>query len=357
MSQRCNRDAAVAIVEKIRGDILTGKFPANRYLPTTRELASDYGASPETVRRGLKRLEGEGLLVSIPRHGFRVVRRAEDGTATGPVAYITEYGEDWAGAQPANWAILDALHHAAAARGHAVLSTPCGGRDIESVIERLRAGRASGIVLDTLNPLLVEAIRRSGLPLVMVNSWIEDSDLDVVLQDNYRGGFLAARFLLAAGCRRVAWLGPKGRFCHTRERFGGAVAALAAEGLRIVEPPAEDGAYDAAFASAMNLMKAPDRPDGILAFTSACMAAVRDAAARLGLRLGTDVKAVGWIVEEFYSREHASLFGEGDAPPAVVWKASSMAEQALDLLSRRREGRGGEPVRVCVPTRLRFAGK
>ena len=348
------RDAAMVLVEHVRQAIHTGKFPIDRYLPTTRILGEKFNASPETVRKGLKRLESEGLVIAQARHGFRVARRAEDSSASGPVAYVTDYGQDMEGAQAVNWALMEAFQHAAAAHGAAVLGTPCGGQSRTDVLARLRAGHASGVILDTLDPVLVDTIRQSELPVVMVNSWSEETSFDVVLQDNYRGGFLAAKHLIDSGCKSVAWLGPIGQFCQTRERCAGAGAALAAVGCRLAAPLSADYQFDELRTNVENMLDRPDRVDGFLAFTSAGAMAVRDAAAQRGLKLGRDVQMVGWIVEECYAQGHPTIFNDGSVPPAVVWKAASMAERALTLLAERRQGMAGEAVRVCVPTRLKF---
>ena len=346
-----------AVVGRIRAAISAGRYGTGQFLPPVRELSARHRVSAETVRRGLKVLEGEGLLASEPRQGFRVRGRSAEAIGGRPLAYVTDHHRDLLDAQPANWALIEAFQQAAAVRGSAVLATPCGGQSRPAVLDRLRAGHASGIVLDTLDPELVETIRQVGLPVVMVNSWWEDTEFDVVLQDNYRGGFLAAKHLVDSGCKTVAWVGPVGQFCHSRERFAGAVAALAAAGRRPAEPLSVDYQNEVLLTNVLDMLGRSDRPDGFLAFTSAGTVAVREAAIQQGLKLGTDVRMVGWIVEEFYSREHVPIFNGGPVPPAVVWKASSMAERALALLAERRAGRAGEPVRVCVPTRLKFAEK
>jgi LacI family transcriptional regulator len=225
------------------------------------------------------------------------------------------------------------------------------------VLSQLKAGRAWGIALDTMDRSLLEALRASGLPMVMVNSYWEDAEVDAVLQDNYRGGFLAARHLLDAGCRRIAWFGALGRYYHSRERYAGAVAALAAAGLRFADSMLIETEREGASGKALELLGRTDRPDGVLAFSPGALAGLWEAVKQLGIKPEAELKTVGWVVEECYAIEHLPIFAGGPVPPAVVWKASSMAERALALLAERRAGRAGEPVRVCVPTRLKFADR
>lgn len=56
---------------RLRADILTGRLlPGQRLL--SNELTARYGASVGALREGLSRLVEQGLVMSEPRHGFRV---------------------------------------------------------------------------------------------------------------------------------------------------------------------------------------------------------------------------------------------------------------------------------------------
>ena len=57
----------VEVVVRMREAISTGRYGGGRFLPPVRQLSSQHRVSPETVRRGLKILEGEGLLVAEAR--------------------------------------------------------------------------------------------------------------------------------------------------------------------------------------------------------------------------------------------------------------------------------------------------
>ena len=353
-----DRDAYAVVLDRMRSAVTSGRFRAGRFLPPVRELSVKYGVSPETVRRGLKTLERERLVVAEPRQGFRVAARpGADDARHCPVAYVTDYRGDLANAQPANWAILGAFQRATAEIGSTVLGAHAGGAGGGVVLEQLKAGRAWGIALDTMDRSLLETLRASGLPVVMVNSFWEDAEVDVVIQDNYRGGFLAARHLVDAGCRRIAWFGALGRYYHSRERYAGAVAALAAAGLRFDESMLVEAEGGEASGKARELLGRANRPDGVLAFSEGALARLWEAARQLGIQPEVELRTVGWVVEECYAIEYLPLFAGGPVPPAVVWKAASMAERALALLAERRSGRAHEPVRVCVPTRLKFADK
>ena len=58
------RPLAVQIAERLRGDILSGVYPAGVQFPTVRALAEMASVNPNTVQRSLLMLEEEGLLLT-----------------------------------------------------------------------------------------------------------------------------------------------------------------------------------------------------------------------------------------------------------------------------------------------------
>ncbi|MHC4916730.1 MAG: GntR family transcriptional regulator [Planctomycetota bacterium] len=343
------------IASFIRSGVLTGKYPVGKYIPPTRELGDRYSVSPETVRRALKVLEREELLESVPRHGFRVAGSGGMLAASCPVAYVTYFQEDLSDAHAVNLAVNTALQSSAAARGWTVLGAHSGDQDLSQLIDKLLAARVWGIVLDCVDSEVLGQLRGADLPVVMTNSWFENVDVDVVLQDNYRGGFQAAQYLVKAGAKRIAWIGPIGRFSASRERFAGAVAGLAASG-RSFDPSAiiDVNARDSQ-PRLRKLMSGGTRPDGACVFWKGLARAVKSVCDEQDVALGRDLTLVGWAVEEFYEMEHAATYAGGTVPAAVVWRAADMADAALDRLEARRRGLKSGTARISVPTRIRGA--
>jgi LacI family transcriptional regulator len=347
------RRGSGVLVVRLRDAIRRGEFAQGEFLPTVRALGARHEVSPEAVRRALKTLEGEGLVQAEPRQGFRVLAEARAGHDHRPVAYVTAYAADLTDSQPVNWVLNRAIGSAAARRGWSSLGVHTGGETGSPVLEQLGAARAWGVVLDTLNRELFELIRGAGLPVVMVNSWVEDAEIDVVLQDNYRGGFLAARHLVEAGARRVAWVGAVEQSCHSRERFAGASAALASCGRSFSPEIVVNVSGEDCGPALRKLLGRANRPDGLIAFGERAHVWIMQAAGALGLTLGEELKVVGWTVEELYEKDFRAGYAGAAVPPAVVWRAERMAEVALDRLEERRSRGGAGPLRICVPTRIR----
>jgi len=336
----------------LRSRILSGRVAPGEFLPTVRRLSEEHGVSRGTAWRALKALVAEGLVAAQPRHGYRVLARAADPDRGAPLAYVLS-GENIVGGWDVYYRQLsEALERAARRRGWSLMRmiTERGGE--EDLFEQLSGARVCGLILDSVNTELLERARASGLPVVMVEVWRPGADFDAVVQDDFAGGQLAAEDLLAAGCRRIAWLGSVTGDHHARARYGGAAAALAAEGLSFSHVLDRDlGAPDLA-TRAREVLGASDRPDGVLALWRPMAAATITAARELGLSIGRDFRMVGWSSEAVYEQGFVPLFEGGPVPPTVVWSTRVMAETALARLAERRARPEVPAIRMTVPARL-----
>jgi DNA-binding LacI/PurR family transcriptional regulator len=349
------RTAAV-IAEAIRKDISAGRFQAGQFLSPLRELAQTHEADGETVRRALKAIERDGLIAAIPRQGYRVLARAFDPDLGCPLALIAG-GRRQVRPLGSMGGLMAAMGEAAESRGWSLLAAGIGGRNPEEILAGVRAARAFAIALDVEDPELVAAVRRSGIPAVMVNSFDTSAQLDSVVQDGFLGGVLAVQHLLGLGCERLGWFGNDKKNEHTRARFGGAAAAMKEAGLRF-----EDGLQVAASRQnaqqrARALLRSRSRPDGVVCLWRSRAIAFGRAARELGMRIGRDVHLVGWCPEELHEEVWGPAFGEDQAPAVITWSITAMAEAAVARLLERRGNPSLAPLRVSVPVRLRTPDK
>jgi LacI family transcriptional regulator len=204
---------------------------------------------------------------------------------------------------------------------------------------------------------IIEFFLGTGLPAVLVNSWREDVQLDVVIQDGQQGGLQAADFLAGRGHKRIAWFGRTDYTGHSLDRLSGAMIGLMRAGLSLPEEMIVRGTDEPLEEQARRLLSRPDRPTGVLALWQNNAWAVAAAAAKLGLTIGKDFEMVGWCKEEEYEASYGPLFRPGEVPPTVVWSMAAMAEAALERICARRENPALAPLRIKIPTRLRLPGK
>ena len=338
----------------LRARIAAGEIPAGESLPTVRELGAEHGVSRETARRAVRELVAEGLVASEPRHGHRVQARANDPDRGLPIAFVLGAAEE-----PGLWnefyrLLFAGLQSAAARRGWSVLAVGAGRRSAREVMEQLRDCRACGMVLDTMNPELLAAVRKMGLPAVMMDAWDPDMGLDAVVQDSFQGALLAVRYLVGRGHRRIGWLGPIAESSQSRERFGGAAAELAASGLGPEARLMADTPHSGSRAAARKLLAGRSRPTGVLGLWHDAASELVGAARELGLKPGRDLEVVGWSAEEDYDANYRALFGDGHVPPTMVWSIAELARMTVARLAERRASPAMPPALIKVPTRLRL---
>lgn len=139
----------------------------------------------------------------------------------------------------------------------------------------------------------------AGLPVVVIGDPDDDAVCSVDV-DNERGGAMAARHLVATGCRRLALLGGPEANASARSRQRGArlevEAATTTTGAEVVWHAHAD---EFEVAAGHDLMRAcladlPTAPDGIVAGSDAIAAGVVDAVTGAGFRIPQDVAVIGF---------------------------------------------------------------
>ncbi len=343
------------VLNALRAEIDSGKYSPGQFLPTERQLATQYAVAQNTVRRALKALAAERLVVAEARQGYRVLAKVNNPDRGCPLVFVNHSSSSTGNWMDVHAELHSQLKHAADARGWPLLAMVAGQLRPEEIVERLGLSRAFAAAVSVKDEAIVRAIQRTGVPVLMLDERIEGlAGVDSIMQDGHQGGRLAAQYLLGKGCRKIVWLGQVDENMHTLTRFGGASATLALAGRPLTRDQIQAAAVGEELAAARKLLTRKDRPDGIIALWLGQVLAVAKAADELGLKQGVDFHVVGWCREDNYERDFLPAFKGAPPPPAVVWSASTMARVAVARLAERRDNPDLPALQVCVPVRLRL---
>jgi DNA-binding LacI/PurR family transcriptional regulator len=345
------------VFEKLRLEILDGQIAAGAFLPAVRKLAAEQGVAKKTIERVYKLLADEGLVVSIPRQGFRVLASGGDSDRGLPLAYVAHVPgspqEFW---DQFHTQLLVCFQQVAARKGWSLLVVNSAPGSWREMLEQLAAADVCGVVVDTFEAELFQALSSVGLPCVAVDGWIEGFEVDMVNQDGFLGGVLAATHLLARGHQRIGFFvaEPVNNDLQVVTRYGGVAGGLARAGMQLdpqlcVRSPLNDQTL--AVARARELLSGPNRPTAILALWQDMTTALLRAASQLNLKPGQDFEMVGWSTEEGYE-SYAAQFRDGPVAPAIVWSVARMAEEAVRCLKNRRADPALPPVHLRIPVKL-----
>jgi LacI family transcriptional regulator len=252
-------------------------------------------------------------------------------------------------ANPFSSALHRAIEDSARARNVLVFAGSCdedGLRERE-LIGSFRDRRVDGIIVvpaSSDHTFLYEE-QRAGTGLVFVDRPAAHLDADSVASDNINGSTAAVEHLLAAGHRRIAFLGDLPSIWTADERLRGYRQAIAHAGIHYDENLIRTGLRDSdsALQAVAELLALPDPPTAI--FTSQNLLTIG------GIRA---LKSAGL-------QHRIALIGFDDIPLGdVVEPAISVVAQdpqaigraAAELLFRRMEGDTSPAVHQVVPVRL-----
>ncbi len=80
---------------------------------------------------------------------------------------------------------------------------------------------------------LVSLLKKASRPVVLANRTLRSMDLNTVCIDNYRGGYMAATYLVEEGHRRIAHLAGPANSTASQDRLRGFMDALTDDRIRI----------------------------------------------------------------------------------------------------------------------------
>jgi LacI family transcriptional regulator len=237
------------------------------------------------------------------------------------------------------------------AREHGTL-TFAGSSDEDPVRERelaeaLAARGVDGLVVvpctGDQSYLLRE--RQGGTALVFIDRPPRFVDADAVVSDNAGGGRGAVEHLLAAGHRRIGFLGDRPEIFTADERRRGYREALGGAGLPWDPALERTGLVDSerATAAALELLRAEDPPTALFAGQNLITIGTVRALRELGLQ--HDIALVG-----FDDITLADM-----VEPAITVVAQDpyeLGHRAAELLFAQLQGAGDATQQVVLPTRL-----
>lgn len=282
--------------------------------PTISDVAKLAGTTPATVSRVINNsgyvsararaavLDAVEQLHYVPNANARVLKTKRShviGILTGDL--FNPYSVTLAGAVQAH----------AEARGYTTFMAAAGdAADSETrALEAFHRQRLAGVIVASLptpaSDRLLLRLAEQSLPLVLVGRQLAHPRIDSISANFRRGGTLATQHLIAAGHRRIAFIGANLADTPPRiGRFQGYLDALAEAGLavrddlivgqpRLTPTPKYSTQIDG-YRAMQQLLKLPSRPTAIFARNDYTAIGALQALKEAGLRTPDDVAVAGF---------------------------------------------------------------
>jgi LacI family transcriptional regulator len=221
-------------------------------------------------------------------------------------------------------------------------------------IDVLLAKRVDGILMTSTGLIPgedtshnIERIRQAGVPCVVIDRDLGETPVDQLMVDNHEGGYLAGRYLLEHGHRKIACVVGPNDLTPSAGRISGFRRALDEAGvvLPVGSVVRGNGRHDGGARAVAELLERQVEFTAIFAFNDEMAIGVIGALQRAGRRVPEDISVIGFDDIPYA----AAVF------PAVTTVAQPIAEMGkvgLTLLLERIREPGREPQRVLLSTRL-----
>lgn len=297
----------IQLREEIRAQIESGAFPPGYRLPFELELAEQYGVSSVTVKRGLRDLAEEGLIVRIKRKGtFVSPRGLASRISPKTIALIVPDIED---------VLISEVYRGVAAAARRVgckVSILSSDRNLAHEAENIRDlgkhGEEGAIIFPhwgRSNAELIFELKAKKFPFVLVNRFFRDIETDYVVTDNRAGAGDAVEHLVRLGHRQIgciSWV----ECTSVEDRLAGYRLALGRhripydeklvrsildedrEQFRSIEPAS--GGY----LEMQRLLALRERPTAVFAVSDRLAIGAMRAINEAGLQIPRDIAVVGF---------------------------------------------------------------
>lgn len=268
---------------------------------TLHDIARQLGTSVSTISRALN--ERPGVSVALRQRiqdaahasGYQSNRARRPGSQTVGFAVTADHA---ATADPFYPRILWSLEARLAGAGYHVLLVRLADQ-AENRLERVVGeGRVDALVVagPDIDPTHIRLARSLGVPVVLVDNWLQGSGTDAVLSDN-RGGMqeVTEHLVKVHGLTRLAYVGGPLRWPSNLDRWLGFRSALEQSSISPLAAAHESATQiDSGLAAGRRILAARDRPEAVVAVNDAVALGVMLAAQELGLVVPRDLRVVGY---------------------------------------------------------------
>lgn len=243
--------------------------------------------------------------------------------------------------------MISHLENAANKRGYKIILCNSHGKDHKEkeYLEMCTSNRVAGIILFSAG-VAVEEFSGSNIPLVTVERYVENGTAAVEC-DNKQGGCMAAKHLIAQGCKHLLHVsGVSENAMPADDRAKGFIEVCEAKGVKHIEIATSLGQYNSLDYHELleGALRLDDSIDGIFASSDLIAAQVLQVCAKIGKRVPDDIKLVG-----FDDVNIAQL----TVPPitTIHQPIKEMATNAVDILISAAEG-NTVPKKTLLPVTL-----
>lgn len=197
--------------------------------------------------------------------------------------------------------ILSGIEEAAASRGYRVMVAQSNEQYEQEaeICQSFADYNVCGVIVsqakDTKDYSHFQKLLDLGIPLVFYDRICTGLDVSRVVVDDYMGAFNAVNYLIATGCRRIAFYGSPMQLEISKNRYNGYKDAILKAGLKVDESlVVECDNRAAAEDMTPRILEREIIPDGFFAVNDDTAIGILYTAKRMGYRVPQDISICGF---------------------------------------------------------------
>jgi len=300
------------------------RFVSNESREKVEKAIADLGYRPNSLARGLRRGESKTIGLIVPDNS-----------------------------NPFFAEILRSIENIGYSNGYSVILCNSDG-DIQKEIaytELLFTKQVDGIVFITTNNSCehLQQLIDAGIPIIVVDRDIPLKGTDVLLVDNFQGGYEATRYLIGLGHRRIACITGPSRLTPSADRVNGYKKSLSDAGIDAKPDWVVGGDFQ--FQGGENgiekILHLDPRPSAVFACNDMMALGVLRGLRKVHLSVPQDISLIGFDDIAMTSVVSPSL-------TSVAQPIQKISELAFELLINHIQKKKGVPEekRIVLPTQI-----
>lgn len=333
MTNESGKTKYYSLMEKLKGDILSGKIKPGEKLPSENELSEAFHISRHTVRKALAILANEGYVMAEHGKGTYCSERMRHLKQSKNIAVVTTYISDYIFPR-----LIQGMDRVLTANGYSIILKNTGNsRSGEAkALEDILTKDIDGLIIEPSKSQILckhmnlyAMLDEYQIPYIFIQGiYPQMQDKPHILMDDCKGGYLITKYLLDTGHRKLIGIF-KADDMQGRERHAGFVKALQEYGIpydpdRVIWFHTEDRKEKPAVM--LDIFRKNGVPmDAIVCYNDQIAQSVKRSLQKTGVRIPEDISITGYDNSVISENELINL-------TTIAHPQEKLGEMAAELL-------------------------
>ncbi|MCL2158270.1 MAG: GntR family transcriptional regulator [Oscillospiraceae bacterium] len=288
------------IYNTLYDEIVRGAYDEQGKLPCERELKRLFGVERNTVRKALKLLSDDGLIIKVPGYGTKIALNKKNPKN---ILFITR--QDYFQQENSEYfhmKLIENLEKILSLSNYNLIFKSAD--DYFDLIKAISYTEISAIIFDSYNKSsLYKTARSIKIPCVSINHYTPE--VTSIVSNNSDSSYKVVKMLMEAGHRKIAFIAGKENYQTTIERLNGIQSYYARNKLHFDKKYIIQGdwSFDSGVEAGEKFlaMSAEERPTAVFAFNDDMAYGCLSCFEKRGIAVPDEISLIGFDKSDKYA--------------------------------------------------------